>query len=299
MRSAILKGTVLYDADVGEQRFLSPQVREKVQHQRRRLQNECGWGLVPKVQDQLHADPRAYRRRRAGKTTADGAMNMTARNPLDLGVLADNARKLLSSGEDLFVHVTDAGSKRWVVHEYERGRIRFFGKNPVQPGKPSGIQTAAMLSRYNRVEADQAHGEVFNGVADSPFPIRLHMAVQVAMLGKKLTEAALVIVVPRNHEKRRFKRREDSPQDPIGFECAFVHEITGNQNRIRNRLEMVDVFDGSPQGRSGLRHTIREDAFGLEMKIGNLSDQHKSHGSRVNRAPGSIATSTRCPIVKD
>ena len=95
--------------------------------------NEAGWRIGSKVQHNLHTYAGTHRCCGSREAAGDGAMDMPAGDSLDLRMFFNQIPEFLPSIEGFFVHVTDAGGKRWMMHENHRRRCRSFPKFPIQP----------------------------------------------------------------------------------------------------------------------------------------------------------------------
>src|SRR5438128_2403083 len=128
-------GPVAEDGGVGDEAGLRlPQV-ELVAG---RLESEADPGIRYEVEADLMRRARRGAGDRAGKAAVDRAVEMTAQDAFDLRMAPDDLGKPDRVGEAKIVHVGDAGRKRRVGKQGNRGRGRLRRERRVEPGQPRG-----------------------------------------------------------------------------------------------------------------------------------------------------------------
>src|SRR5271166_6082664 len=84
-----------------------------------RLERETKPCLGTEVEDDLMRCARSRPGNRTGESAFDGSMEVTAKDPLDLGVSSNDFGKGRAAAEPGLVHPADSGQKRRMMHQHQ------------------------------------------------------------------------------------------------------------------------------------------------------------------------------------
>ena len=102
-----------------------------------------------------------------------------------------------------------------------------------------------MLARDDRIEADQAHGEIVDHVMQ-----KTCMLAHVRMAARKtFAHDVAPIVIAGNQERRKRQLGERRRDDVVFVRQAAVRQIAGREQAVRTRIEAFDRVDtlGAPR----------------------------------------------------
>ncbi len=138
---------------------------------------------------------------------------------------------------------------------------------------------AADLAGHERVERHEPHGIILDDVLHESTGAR-----EVRMVGERGRERVAIVVVARDEVDRHGERRQQVVQAAVLPGASRVDEIAGRQHDVGARPQSEQMRDGAREVGRRVHAPVREDAFGPDVHVGDLGDDH---GIRiVPGAPG-------------
>ena len=199
----------------------------------------------------------------------DGSVHVTAQHPHYLRVGFDQRTQGIAGIAVLDVHVGDAGQEWRMVHEERRRAIGGLRQGSVEPLQAPAAQGPARRTGNCGVETDQSHGIALHRIVQE-----LPVVGQVVVVEEGEAQILAIIVIAGNDVDRTLQRSDELPQQAVLFRLPEVHEVPGHEHDVGSWIESPKVLDTPSQIGCGIHLAVRQAAFGLDMGIGNLRDQH-------------------------
>ena len=217
-------------------------------------------------------------------------MHMAAHHALDIRVARHDGRQAPVVAQAHSVHMQNAGRKRRVMLEDQRGLHPTRRQGRLKPRRTVFAECAPRFFGLGRIDRHEAHRILVDRVVEEA---ALFNAVAARMRERGLQRRTRIVVAGHD-EGRRFERCKDLAQEPVFDGRAALHEIAGGKHDVGLRVETVQHGNGLRQTRHRIDLAIGEFAVGLDMEVGNLRNEKSwEHGlnSPVRRARVKIAMS--------
>ena len=160
---------------------------------------------------------------------------MAADHPFDIRMSGDHgAQPLDARAQADAVHVSDQCCERGVMHRDDHGLGRAGRELGIEPVQTRVAERAVARAVNHGVERQQMQWTDPGRVLDRERAIGGPDALgQPRMVGKGSAQLVAVVVVAGHQVDRHRQRREKPPQALILGRATEVHQIAGNDHRIR------------------------------------------------------------------
>ena len=156
-----------------------------------------------------------------------------------------------------------------MVHEEGGGAVGGLGQGSVEPLQAPGAQGPARRTRNRGIEADQSHRIVLHGVVQE-----LPVVGQIVMVGEGAAKIPAVVVIAGDDVDRTIQGSDELAQQAVFLQLPEIHEIAGHEHDVGSRIQSPEMLDAPCQVGRGIHLPVGQLAFGLDVGIGELCDQH-------------------------
>ena len=235
----------------------------------RGFEHEVVAGAGGEVEGHLMGRARAYRGDRPGEARMDRTVEMAAQQSLDLRMARDHAREAVGTGQADQVHVADAGGEGRVMHQDHGRGIRACGQRAIQPFEPLRAEFAVPVPGHLGVDRDQAHRMVVDRVLHE-----VGIGTQPAVSGEGASQRVAAIVVSRQEIEGHVQRGEQFAQQRVFVIAPVVDQIAGGHHDVGSGMEAADRRHAGLEHAGGIDHAVGAAATRLDVKVGDLADEH-------------------------
>ena len=130
-----------------------------------------------------------------------------------------------------------------------------------------GVETPPVLAGDMSIQADQPQR------AAVLLPVQGALGRQIGVIGEGGAQGGAVVVIAGDDEEGHGQLGQHLAQGGVFLGGAEVHQVAGDDQGIRARLQGVEAVHRQAQGAEGIDHPVGQPAAGLDVQVAELGQQ--------------------------